>query len=113
MKNLSLAVAYYTCVSKKNIDEAAKYVHEDVEFSAPLAKAKGKTLFLDAVRNFSSFFKNLTIREQCESQDKVMLAYDVEFPDPIGHVPSAVLLSFHDGLISRVELFYDARPFNR
>jgi hypothetical protein len=40
-----------------------------------------------------------------------MLAYDFMFPDPIGELRAAVLMSFTDHLISKIELFYDGRPF--
>lgn len=39
-----------------------------------------------------------------------MFAYDFMFPEPIGHLRSAVLREFTDQLISKIELFYDARP---
>ena len=42
-----------------------------------------------------------------------MLAYDVDFPAPIGNIPSAVLLNLEEGLISKIELFFDARPFDK
>ncbi|KJV80299.1 MAG: hypothetical protein ACEY3D_09020 [Rickettsia sp.] len=40
-----------------------------------------------------------------------MLALEFDCPEPIGIFRGASLLSFNDGLISRIELFYDARPF--
>ncbi len=40
-----------------------------------------------------------------------MLAYDFMFPAPIGTLRSAVLMDFSNQLISKIELFYDARPF--
>lgn len=38
-----------------------------------------------------------------------MLAFDINFPAPIGVVRSAVLMSFKDNLIHRNEMFYDPR----
>jgi hypothetical protein len=42
-----------------------------------------------------------------------MVAYDVDFGEPIGICRSAVMMTFNDGLITRIELFYDARPFEK
>ena len=40
-----------------------------------------------------------------------MFAYDFMFPEPIGKLRAAVLMEFKDQLISKIELFYDGRPF--
>jgi hypothetical protein len=34
-------------------------------------------------------------------------------PDPIGKLRAAVLMEFTDQLISKIELFYDGRPFEK
>lgn len=57
------------------------------------------------------FLKISQISEKFSSNDKVMLALEFDCPEPIGIFRGASLLSFNDGLISRIELFYDARPF--
>ncbi len=71
----------------------------------------GKEAVVEAAKNFAMFFKNLTISEKFSSNDKVMLALEFDCPEPIGIFRGASLLSFNDGLISRIELFYDARLF--
>ena len=44
--------------------------------------------------------------------DKVMLSYDVDLPEPFGLLRSAVLLTINkDNLITKVEIFYDATAF--
>ena len=110
---LSLAEAYYTAMGEKNIAILEKYVHPDIQFIAPLAKLKGKEAYIEATKGFMSFFKTLTIQAKFGSEDQAMLAYDVDFPAPIGNVHSAVLLTFHEGLVAKIELFYDARPFGQ
>lgn len=110
-KNIAIAEAYYTAMNEKNSAEMSKYLHPNVQFSTPLAKLSGKEAVLDAATRFSTFFTKLTIRAQFGSEDQAMIAYDVEFPKPIGTVPTAVLMTFEDGLIAKYQLFYDARPF--
>lgn len=106
-----IAIAYYTAMKEKNIDEIAKYLHHDVQFTSPLAKKTGKDAVIEAVKGFMAFFKALAIRTAFNSSDQAMVVYDVVFPDPIGCVPSAALIDYDNGLITRIELFFDARSF--
>ena len=40
-----------------------------------------------------------------------MFAYYMVAPKPIGKFRAAVMMEFTDQLISKIELFYDASPF--
>ena len=111
--NVNIAKAYYGAMSKKNINDVEKYLHADVQFSAPLAKVTGKKTFLESITKFISFFKTLTIRAQFGSDDQAIVVYDVDFPAPIGMVPTVALMNIQNGLITKIELFYDARPFEK
>ncbi len=111
--NLSIAEAYYTAMAEKNVSAMEKYLHPDVKLIAPLAEAIGKKGVLEVITKATSIFNALTIRAKFGSDDQAMLAYDVNFPAPIGKVASAVLLTFQDNLILRIELFYDARQVEK
>ncbi len=112
-KNIAIAVAYYQAMNKKDLSAMEKYLHPEVRFIGPLADIKGKVAVLDSVKYLIAFFNKLTIRAQFGAEDRVMLAYDIDFPAPIGISRAAVLLTFQDGLIIRYELFFDARPFEK
>lgn len=107
--NLSIARAYYTEVSQKNIAGLEKYLHTDVHFKGPLAEVHGKAALLEAAVKFISFFKTLEIRTLCGSENQAVVVYDVDFPEPIGVIPTAALLDVHNGLITKIEIFFDAR----
>lgn len=109
--NLVIAENYYKLFAEKNIEGMAKYLHPDVQFTAPLAKMTGKDLVLEAARKLASLFNKLSIGAKFSAENQVMVVYDFDFPDPIGNVPTAALLIVQDGLIIKIELFYDARPF--
>ena len=111
--NLATAKAFYTAMGDKNIEALEKLVHPDVHFKGPLAEMSGRDAYLSATRAFQSMFKSLKIRNIFgdEDGDQVMLAYEVEFPEPFGKVPSAVLMTFKDKIVTAIELFYDGRPF--
>ncbi|WCR57407.1 nuclear transport factor 2 family protein [Rickettsia asembonensis] len=110
-KNLNTAVSYYTSMRAKKFKEMAACLHPNIHFIGPLSVMDGKESVVEAAKNFAMFFKNLTISEKFSSNDKVMLALEFDCPEPIGIFRGASLLSFNDGIISRIELFYDARPF--
>ncbi len=110
-KNIATALAYYQAMNNKDLSEIEKYLHSEVQLIGPLANLKGKEAVLNSIKHLITFFNKLTIRAQFGAEDQVMLAYDIDFPAPMGVSRAAVLLTFQDGLIIRYELFFDARPF--
>jgi len=109
--NVAIAEAYYTAVGKKDIAGIERYLHPDVQFIGPLAKMTGKEAVLEATKKFSAFFNTLTIRAKFGSGDQAVVVYDLDFPAPIGNLSSAALMTFQGGVVTRIELFFDARPF--
>jgi len=112
-KNIASAVAYYQAMNNKDLSVMEKYLHPEVQLVGPLANVTGKDAVLNSVKHLLAVFNKLTIRAQFGNGDRVMLAYDIDFPAPIGLSRAAVLLTFQEGLIIRYELFFDARPFEK
>lgn len=111
--NVAIAEAYYVAMGEKNIVDIEKYLHSDVQFTSPFMQIRGKEAFLETVKKFITLFKTLTIREKFGTEDQAMLVYDVNFSTPVGNLPTAALLTFHEGLIAKIELFFDSRPFDK
>ncbi len=110
---LNAAENYYKAMHNKDLASMASHLHPHVQFVGPLADMSGKDAVLAAAKNFLPFLNSLTIRAKFASGNRAMLAYDMECPEPIGSFRSATLFTFEDGLISRLELFYDGRPFEQ
>ncbi|MBB65766.1 MAG: hypothetical protein CMO81_11970 [Waddliaceae bacterium] len=55
----------------------------------------------------------IEVRSKFVSGDQVMLAYDFLFPAMNLNLRSAVLMNFQESQIVKIELFYDARPFEQ
>ncbi len=109
-KNVTSAVAYYQAMNDKNLVVIEKFLHPDVRFLGPLADITGKNAYLESLKRFFLLsFKKLTIRAQFGHGDQAMLAFDLDCPDPIGILRTAVLMTFRDGLIARIEAFFDPR----
>ena len=111
LENKRIARAYYTAMAEKNIAGLEKFLDEDVEFIAPLATVCGKELFLERVREFFATRATITIRSAFGSYDQGVVVFSLEYPQPIGRVEAAALLNIEDGLITKIELFYDGRLF--
>ncbi len=105
----NLGVAYYKALGEKNIEEVKKYLHPDIQFSDPQEMVIGRDAVLEAAKGFTGIFKTLTIRAKFGSEDQAMIVYDVEIPGLLKNLRAASLLSFQEGLISKIELFYDSK----
>lgn len=108
-----LARAYYTAMSKKNISELEEYLHSDVQMISPFVKIAGKEAVLGAIKKFTSYFETLTIRAHFGSDNQAVVIYDVAIAAPIGNVNSVAYMNFKDNRIFKIELFFDARPFDK
>lgn len=111
--NLKIAENYYRQMLAQNFDTMAECLHPDIDFIGPLAQMKGRENVAEAAANLGKILNGIEIRSRFSDGNQIMFAYDLLFPEPIGKLRAAVLMDFKDGLISRIELFYDARPFEQ
>lgn len=109
--NLSLAESYYNAMLAKDFDKMANYLHNNVQFIGPLGEMHGKEPIVTAAKNFGGILQDIQIRSRFAAGDQIMFAYNMVVPAPIGKFRAAVLMEFTDRLISKIELFYDASPF--
>ncbi|MFN7038492.1 MAG: nuclear transport factor 2 family protein [Alphaproteobacteria bacterium] len=109
--NLTIAKSYYNAMLAKDFDKMANYLHDNVHFIGPLAEMHGKEAVVSAAKNLSQILGDIKIRSKFSYQNQIMFAYDFIFSAPISKLKAAVLMEFTDRLISKIELFYDGRPF--
>jgi len=112
-KNVVSAIAYYQAVHNKDVSSVAHLFHDDVQLVGPMANLKGKQVFLESASKYAAACGKLIIREKFGTQNNVLIVYDVYFAAPIGIIRTASLLNFKDGLIVRIELFFDVSPFKK
>lgn len=112
-ENLNIAMSYYNAMLDKDFDTLASFLSNDVHLISPLAEIQGKEEVLHAAQNFGGMLLNIQIRSRFSSNTQVMIAYDMTAREPIGTFRAAVLMDFKNKKISKIELFYDARPFER
>lgn len=78
-----------------------------------MAIVTGKQAFVETLKRFVTFFTALTIRSTFGNENQAMVVYTLDFLEPIGKIETAALLNIENGLITKIELFYDARPFEK
>ena len=108
--NIEHVQEYYKAGLRKDFTEMAKYLHPEVVFLAPLAKLNGREAVVEAAKGFFGFLQSIEFRAGFANDNQVMIAYNAIFPDPVGKFPTAIYVTFKDGLMSQMELFYDPRP---
>jgi hypothetical protein len=78
-----------------------------------LGELSGKEAVLGAVTKFAAQLNSLSVNIGFGSEEQAMVNYDVDFGPPFGICRTAALLTFQENLIARLELFFDARPFEK
>ena len=111
--NVLTAKNYYQAMNEKDLDQVERLLHPEVELVGPLISVSGKPGVLDAANRFQAGVNGITVRSSFGGEDQVALVYDADFGLPIGICRTAVLMSFKDFLIARIELFFDPRPFEQ
>lgn len=111
MKNQTEAtgIAYYKALGEKNIQKVSEYLHPNIQFTDPQETVQGKEAVLRAAKGFSEIFKSLTIRSHFGSENQAVIIYEVEIPGLSKKLEAASLLSFTEGLIAKIQLFYDTK----
>ena len=110
-KNGEIGESYYRLVGEKNIDAIGKFLDAHVELLSPLATVKGKEEVVRATANFMKSFDSLRIKAKFGNDEQAMIVYDTDIPGIANNFPGASLLSIRDGLITRIQLFYDGSRF--
>jgi hypothetical protein len=109
-QHIQSAENYYSAMLSKDYAQMASYLHDQIHIISPLAEIQGKDAAVLADKNFGNILQDIQIRSRFSAEDQIMLAYDLTLPLPIGTFSAAVLMEFTDELISKIEMFYDARP---
>lgn len=107
--NLTTVLAYYEAINQQQIELAAEKLTDNIKLISPLDERSGKENVLPALEGFSKAIEGVSITAKLSEGSQVMLAYDILFPEPVGKLRAAGLLTLKNGLIAEIELFYDGR----
>ena len=112
-KLINIAVSHYDGIMSGDFKTIASNLHEDVQLISPLAEVKGRDVIVESAKTLHDILNNVEIRAKFCSGSQVMLAFDFFFKQEGFDLRSAVLMTFSKEKISKIELFYDGRPFEK
>jgi hypothetical protein len=97
----------------KNADAMGRCVHSDVSFRGPLSESREREAFVDGAKRMFPLLREHRVRSILMGNDQAMFVYDFVCTEPIGVCRTAEFVTLKDGLIGSVEIFFDARPFEK
>ncbi len=113
MSNMALGEAYLQAWNNKDLSAIASHLHPDVRFLGPAASTSGKEAVMEAAKRMFPLLQSLKVQSKFASGDQAIFTYEFICAEPINVCRTAELMTFKDGLIIGIELFFDARPFEK
>jgi len=110
---LEVTHEYLAAWQRKDADAIAAHVHTHVHFKGPMTELQGREPFIAACKRMFPMLKEYRVRSVAATEDRAIFVYDFVCVEPIGLCRTAELITVKDGLIRDVELFFDARPFEK
>ena len=102
---------YFDLWSRKQYDESAKLLHDDLSFHGPIDTFNESKSFVAAVKRLGPIVKQITTRKVFEDGPDVCIIYDFVTNTPAGTVPIAEWFHVEGHRIKSILTIFDARPF--
>lgn len=107
----AIAEAYYKAMSQRNLLVLEGMLSKGVTFKSPFSTASGKENILKLTEEWIGTFETLTVRSVLSAPNQAAVVYEARISGMPEGIPTVSLLSIEQGLITQIELFYDASPF--
>jgi hypothetical protein len=111
--SMAIGESYMAAWQEKDIREIARHLHPEVHFKGPMAEVTGREAVVGSAQRMFPILKEINIRSKFASGNQAIFTYDFVCADPVGTCRTAELMTFEDGQIKSIELFFDARPFEK
>ena len=109
----SIADSYIAAWKNKDIDEIARHLHPDVHYKGPMAERTGREALVAGMKRLLPMLIDVNVRSAFAEGNQTLYAYDFICREPIGVSRIAELLTFEGEQIKSIELFFDARPWEK
>jgi limonene-1,2-epoxide hydrolase len=106
MTPVEIAVAYIEAFGKRDMETAARYVADDIEFRSPMTRISGADGYLEAVGGFAQHVDGVDILAAVGDGENAMIMYEMR-TGPFGTVPAADHFVIRDGRIASNRLVFD------
>jgi hypothetical protein len=110
---LELGEAYFDALNQKDISRISALVDPAIKFKMPLGEYLNRENFLSAVQRMLISSRTVRLKSKFASDNQGMFIYEIQFNDPVGTVKAASLMTVEGDKIKEIEVFFDARPFEK
>ena len=104
------ALAYLDAVAKKDLGRLETLVTPDVQFAGPVSQLRGLRDLRAAFERISAVHVRSDIQRVFSDGNDVCVIYDF-VTDTAGALPTIEWLTFADGRIASIKLYYDQVPW--
>jgi hypothetical protein len=108
---LEIALAFTEAWTHHNLQEAAKYVADDVVFDGPMQQSNGSKAYLDGLKRLSGNVTEYTLVAAYGDQEGALLMYDLTMSSGVV-LTCAKHLVIHAGKIHHDKLTFDSKKLN-
>ena len=104
---------YLNAWKHKDAEAMGRCVHAGLSFRGPMSESQGRDAFVEGSKRMFPLLREHWLRSILASSDQAMFTYDFVCAEPVGVCRTAEAVTVKDGLIGSVEIFFDARPFEK
>ena len=108
---LRVALAYFDAWTGKDMDEAMRYVADDVVCDAPAGRLEGAEAYRAFLEPFTKIVLNASMIAAFGDAETALVMYDTETV-PVKSAPGAECVTVRDGKIQYSRFLFDRAPFD-
>ena len=110
---LEIGEAYLKALDRKDVQTIISLVDLDIRFKTPVEESFTRDDFIMSVRRMLINLRGVHITAKFSSGEQAIFTYEMNFNEPVGIVKTASIMAFAGDKIKDIEVFFDARPFER
>lgn len=105
------AMKYFDHWSKKEYQDSAKYLDENLSFKGPIDTFNNSKDYLQAISRLAPIVVEVRKKKTFVDGKDACFVYDLVTSTPAGTVPCAEWIHSEQGKVKSIQVFFDARPF--
>lgn len=105
------AMKYFEHWSKKEYQDSARYLDENLSFKGPIDTFNNSRDYLQAISRLAPIVVEVRKKKTFVDGKDACFVYDLVTSTPAGTVPCAEWIHSDQGKVKSIQVFFDARPF--
>ena len=105
------AMKYFDHWSKKEYQDSARYLDENLSFKGPIDTFNNSKDYLQAISRLAPIVVEVRKKKTFVDGKDACFVYDLVTSTPAGTVPCAEWIHSDQGKVKSIQVFFDARPF--